>query len=184
MPKSIVSRCTIGAMASKNASAVFAADARIVSASAREVRGPVAMITLSHSGGNLENFLAAYRDKRLALKRRGDRGGEPDPGRPRALHRPEACGRWLRASPAILAGAFPHGGRLWRCLGRRRNGMNSSRRARRNLPFCAPQSSAGAAFRAALPGRRGAPAARPLRSPRARRRQHEQAGKSASSASN
>ena len=76
MSKSIESRCTIGAMASKNASAASPVSARIVSASAGEVRGPVATITLSHSSRKLEDFLAADLDQRLVLKRRSDRGGK------------------------------------------------------------------------------------------------------------
>jgi len=41
----------MGAMASKNASAVSPVSARIASASAGEVSGPVAMMTLSQSAG-------------------------------------------------------------------------------------------------------------------------------------
>ena len=48
---SMESRCTIGAMASKNASASSPVSARIASASAGEVRGPVATMTLSQSSG-------------------------------------------------------------------------------------------------------------------------------------
>ena len=46
-----MSRCTMGAMASKKASASSPVSARIAAASAGEVRGPVAMMTLSHPCG-------------------------------------------------------------------------------------------------------------------------------------
>ena len=45
------SRCTIGAMASKNASAFSPVSSRIASASGAEVRGPVATMTLPQSAG-------------------------------------------------------------------------------------------------------------------------------------
>jgi hypothetical protein len=48
---SIESRCTIGAMASKKASASSPVSLPIASAKAGEVSGPVATMTLSHSSG-------------------------------------------------------------------------------------------------------------------------------------
>ena len=47
----MLSRCTIGAMASKKASASSPVSARIVAARSGEVSGPVAMMTLSQSSG-------------------------------------------------------------------------------------------------------------------------------------
>ena len=48
---SMESRCTIGAIASKNASALSSVSARMASASGAEVRGPVATMTLLQSAG-------------------------------------------------------------------------------------------------------------------------------------
>ena len=48
---SMESRCTIGAIASKNASAFSSVSSRMASASGAEVRGPVATMTLPHSAG-------------------------------------------------------------------------------------------------------------------------------------
>ena len=47
----MVSRCTIGAIASKNASAFSSVSSRIASANGAEVRGPVATMTLRQSAG-------------------------------------------------------------------------------------------------------------------------------------
>ena len=47
-----------------------------MSASAGEVSGPVAMMTLSHSGLWRGDFAAVDRDQRLGFERCGDRGGE------------------------------------------------------------------------------------------------------------
>ena len=64
-------------MASKKASASSPVSSRIASASAGEVSGPVATMTLSHSaGGRPATSLALDRDQRMRLERRGDRGGE------------------------------------------------------------------------------------------------------------
>src|SRR6202011_3041862 len=48
---SMDSRCTIGAIASKNVSAFSSVSSRMASASGAEVRGPVATMTLSHAAG-------------------------------------------------------------------------------------------------------------------------------------
>ena len=48
---SMESLCTIGAIASKNASAFSSVSSRMASASGAEVRGPVATMTLPHSAG-------------------------------------------------------------------------------------------------------------------------------------
>ena len=93
-------------MASKKASASSPVSPRSVSASAGDVSGPVATMTLSHSGGGSKNFLAADVDQRLAFERRGDGGGKAV-----AIDRERAAGRQLvgvggvhhqRAEPAHL----------------------------------------------------------------------------------
>ena len=77
-------------MASKKASASSPVSARIASASAGEVRGPVATMTLSQSAGGSGDFLAADVDERLAFERRGDGGGKAV-----AVDRERAAGRHL-----------------------------------------------------------------------------------------
>ena len=69
----MLSRCTIGAIASKNASASALVSRRMVSASAGEVSGPVATTTWSHSDGDGDDFLAPHVDQRVLLDCRGDR---------------------------------------------------------------------------------------------------------------
>ena len=70
---SMLSRWTIGAMASKKASAVSPVSAAIASASAGEVSGPVATMTLSHSaGGRPAISPRGNLDQRMARERRGD----------------------------------------------------------------------------------------------------------------
>ena len=64
---SIESRWTIGAIASKKASAPSPVSAAIASASAGDVSGPVATMTLSQSGGRQAGDLAALdRDQGMA----------------------------------------------------------------------------------------------------------------------
>ena len=64
-------------MASKKASASSPVSVAIASASAGEVRGPVAMMTLSQSaGGSAGDLLAADVDQRMGVERGGDRGCE------------------------------------------------------------------------------------------------------------
>ena len=93
-------------MASKNASASSPVSARIASASAGEVSGPVAMMTLSHSGGSAAISVAVDFDQRLGFERGGDRGGKTV-----AIDGERAAGRQLvgiggvhhqRAEPAHL----------------------------------------------------------------------------------
>ena len=100
-----MSKCTIGAMASKKASAASSVSARIASARAGEVRGPVATITLIPVGRRQAGDLAARdgdegmggeaggdglartaRGRRRARRRRAGRGG-----RPSAMTRPPAA---------------------------------------------------------------------------------------------
>ena len=71
------SRCTIGAMASKNASASSSVSSRIASASGAEVRGPVATMTLRQSaGGRPPISAAADLDQGMLVQRLGDGGGK------------------------------------------------------------------------------------------------------------
>ena len=55
---SMESRCTIGAIASKNAKASSPESSRIASASGAEVKGPVAMMTLRQSAGGRPSISA------------------------------------------------------------------------------------------------------------------------------
>ena len=55
---SMESRCTIGAIASKNASAFSSVSSRMASASGAEVRGPVATMTLRQSAGGRPSISA------------------------------------------------------------------------------------------------------------------------------
>ncbi len=90
---SIVSRWTIGAMASKKASSSSPVSARMASASAGEVRGPVATIDAVPVGGRQAGDLAALdRDQRMRLERRRHRGREAV-----AVDRERAAGRHLVA---------------------------------------------------------------------------------------
>ena len=88
---SIESRCTIGAIASKKASASSPVSARIASASAGEVSGPVAMIdavpVVRRQAGD---FAALDANQRLGGDRRLDRGGKAV-----AVDRQRAAGRHL-----------------------------------------------------------------------------------------
>ena len=72
------SLCTIGAIASKNASAFSSVSSRMASASGAEVRGPVATMTLPHSaGGRPAISRAVDLDQRMVVQRLGDGGGKP-----------------------------------------------------------------------------------------------------------
>ena len=72
---SIVSKWTIGAMASKKASASAPVASAIASASDGAVRGPVAMIAWSQSaGGRPGDLLAGDGDQRMRLEPGGDGG--------------------------------------------------------------------------------------------------------------
>ena len=71
------SRCTIGAIASKNASAFSSVSSRIASASGAEVRGPVATMTLPQSAGGRPSISArADFDQGMIVQRPGDGGGK------------------------------------------------------------------------------------------------------------
>ena len=75
---SMESACTIGAMASKNASAFSSVSSRMASASGAEVRGPVATMTLPQSaGGRPAISVAVDLDQRMLVQRLGDGGGKP-----------------------------------------------------------------------------------------------------------
>ncbi len=88
---SMESRCTIGAMASKKASAASPVSAADGVGEAGEVSGPVAMMTLSHSAGGSAATLAALdRDQRMTVQRRGDGVREAV-----AIDRERAAGRHL-----------------------------------------------------------------------------------------
>ena len=101
------SRCTIGAMASKNASAFSPVSSRMASASGAEVRGPVATMTLPQSGGRQAGDLGAVDlDQGMVVQRLGDGSGKSV-----AVDRQRAAGRHLvgvgrahdqRAQPAHL----------------------------------------------------------------------------------
>ena len=71
------SLCTIGAIASKNASAFSSVSSRIASASGAEVRGPVATMTLRQSARRQAvDFGAADLDPGVVVERPGDGGGK------------------------------------------------------------------------------------------------------------
>ena len=73
----MVSRKTMGAMASKKASASSPVSALIAALSAGVVNGPVAIITEAQSeGGRPVNFVVLYLDARMSRELRGNRGGE------------------------------------------------------------------------------------------------------------
>ena len=74
---SMESLCTIGAMASKNASAFSSVSSRMASASGAEVRGPVATITLPQSaGGRPAISVAVDLDQGMLVQRLGHGGGK------------------------------------------------------------------------------------------------------------
>ena len=69
------SRCTIGAIASKNASAFSSVSSRMASASGAEVRGPVATMTLRPvRRRQAGDFGAVDLDQRMVVQRLGDGG--------------------------------------------------------------------------------------------------------------
>ena len=138
---SMQSRCTIGAMASKNASAFSPVSCAIAAARAGEVSGPVAMMTLSHSGGRQRDFAALERDQRMGGQRRRDRRGKAV-----AVDRQRAAGRHLigvggahdqRAEPAHLLMQQADGVVVLD----RRSGTSSSRRVRHSRRSCARRSA-------------------------------------------
>ena len=169
---SMLSRCTIGAMASKKASASSPVSARIVAARSGEVE---------RAGGDDDavpfvrrqrHFAARERDQRMRGERRRDGGGKTV-----AVDGKRAAGRHLigvgrTASPASRAGASRRAAGRRHCVRDRRSGRSSSRRARRSRRSYARRSSAAAASRAASPARRFAPVAMRLPSRRGRRRRH------------
>ena len=85
------SLCTIGAIASKNASAFSSVSSRIASASGAEVRGPVATMTLRQSAGGRPSISArSDLDQGMVVQRLGDGGGKSV-----AVDRQRAAGRHL-----------------------------------------------------------------------------------------
>ncbi len=83
----MLSRWTMGAIASKKARASSPVSSRIAVARAGEVRGPVATMTLSHSAGGRPAISSrAIVDQRMRRQRRLDRAGEPVP-----IHRQRAA---------------------------------------------------------------------------------------------
>ena len=111
---STVSLCTIGAIASKKASAFSSVSSRMASASGAEVRGPVATITLFQSAGGRPVISARSISIRgCASKRPGDSGRKA-----LAIDRQRAAGRHLvgvgrahdqRTEPPHLGMQQPHG---------------------------------------------------------------------------
>ena len=85
------SLCTIGAIASKNASAFSSVSSRMASASGAEVSGPVATMTLRQSAGGRPSISARSISIRgWSLQRLGDGGGKSV-----AVDRQGAAGRHL-----------------------------------------------------------------------------------------
>ena len=163
---SIVSRWTIGAIASKKARSASPVTARIASARAGEVSGPVAMITASQSAGGRPAISSrTMLDQRVGGKRRGDMLCEAvaiDGERAARRHFMRIGGG---EDQRVRAGAFRGGGCRWRSSADHRRGRNSSRRVRRNRRSDAPASFATGAFRAARPAARAGRSARQLPSP-------------------
>ena len=103
---SIESRCTIGAMASKKASASSPVSLRMAAARAGEVSGPVAMMTLSQSGGG-----SATSPRSSVISGWASSAADTAAGKAVAVDRERAAGRHLvgvggahdqRAEPAHL----------------------------------------------------------------------------------
>ncbi len=85
------SLCTIGAIASKNASAFSSVSSRMASASGAEVRGPVATMTLPHSaGGRPAISPRSISISGMVVQRLGDGGRKAV-----AVDRQRAAGRHL-----------------------------------------------------------------------------------------
>ena len=85
-------------MASKKASCSSPVSLRTLAARSGEVRGPVAMMTLSQSSGGSCDFAAFERNQRVRAQRRRDRGGKAV-----AVDRQRAAGRHL-----VLVGGTHH----------------------------------------------------------------------------
>ena len=152
--KSIELRCTIGAIASKRRARPRRCSSRIASASAGEVSGPVAMITLSHSAGGAPISARCDLDERFGFERRRDLRGKAV-----AVDRERAAGGQLVGiggthDQRAAAGAFRHAARRSRCPRHRRSGTSSNRRVRRIVRFYEPAWRAADAFRAAPRARR------------------------------
>ncbi len=113
MSRSIDSKWTIGAMASKKASASSPVRVAIHSASGPAVSGPVAMMTLYHVGRRRGDELAADLDQRLGVDRGGDPGGEgvAVDGQRRSRRHPRCVGlaQHQRAEAAHLGVDQPDG---------------------------------------------------------------------------
>ena len=90
-------------MASKKASSASPVSAWMARASAGEVRGPVATMTLSQSGGGSPRSLPGDLDQRMRLQRALPTAAAILRGRPRARRRPAACWRRPRAMTSEAA---------------------------------------------------------------------------------
>jgi hypothetical protein len=93
---SMESRCTIGRDRVEKGQRVFAGQLRMLHRRDRaEVRGPVAMMTLSQSSGGSRRFRPLERDQGMGLQRRRDGGGKSV-----AVDRERATGRHLVGTSA------------------------------------------------------------------------------------
>jgi chemotaxis methyl-accepting protein methylase len=95
MSMSMLSRCTIGAMASKKASESAPVRAWIAAASAGAVSGPVAMMAWSHSaGGSPVDLLANDGDQRVSSEIAVTASEKPS----RSTASAPPAGTWLRSA--------------------------------------------------------------------------------------
>ncbi len=160
-------------MASKKASASAPVRCRMASASAGEVSGPVATMTLSQSGGGKPAISSrAIVDQRMGVERRGDRGGKSVAidGERAACRHLIGVGRahHQRVEPAHLL--VQQADRVVLAIvGAERVGADEFREVARS---CARRSRAPAASHAGPPARRATRSARRLPSRRGRRRQY------------
>ena len=153
MSNSIESRCTIGAMASKKASASSPVRSRMRRGKRRRGERPGGDDDAVPFRRRRAYFGAANFDQGIGFERRGDRRRQSRRDRPRA--RLPAGNLWASAArmhQRAAAGASPRAGARWRYPRHRRSGTNSSRRVRRIVRSCARQSSAAAAFHASTTG--------------------------------
>ena len=140
------------------------------SASAGEVSGPVAMMTLSHSGGRRADFRAIDLDQRFGFERRRDLGGKAV-----AVDGERAAGRQFVGIGGAhdQRAAAAHFG--MQQADRAALGIVGAERVRTDQfgelsGFMNRRGVDAAAFHAARQARRGAPIATRLPSPKARRR--------------
>ena len=160
-------------MASKKASAASPVSAAQRLGERRRRQRPGGDDDVVPLGRRLENFLAADVDERLAFERRGDGGGKAVTIDRECAARRQLVGvggvQHQRAEPAHL-GVEKADGAAVRIVGAERVRADELGEV---APFCARQSSAPGASRAAPPARRGARSARRPRNPQGRRRSRE-----------